>query len=39
LAVRYLEGEALRRFGEPEEMFFNLNTPGDLARWRGGKET
>jgi molybdopterin-guanine dinucleotide biosynthesis protein A len=36
LAVRYLEGEALRRFGEPEEVFFNLNTPGDLARWREG---
>jgi molybdenum cofactor guanylyltransferase len=36
LAVRYLEGEALRRFGDPEEMFFNLNTPGDLARWRQG---
>jgi molybdopterin-guanine dinucleotide biosynthesis protein A len=34
LAVRYLEGEALGRFGDPEEMFFNLNTPGDLARWR-----
>lgn len=34
LAVRYLEGETLRRFGDPEEMFFNLNTPGDLARWR-----
>jgi molybdopterin-guanine dinucleotide biosynthesis protein A len=34
LAVRYLEGEALRRFGDPEKIFFNLNTPGDLARWR-----
>lgn len=34
LAVRYLEGEALRSFGDPQEMFFNLNTPGDLARWR-----
>lgn len=36
LVVRYLEGEALRRFGEPQEMFFNLNTPDDLARWREG---
>lgn len=34
LTVRYLEGEALRRFGDPEEIFFNLNTPSDLARWR-----
>jgi len=34
LTVRYLEGEALRRFGDPGEIFFNLNTPGDLARWR-----
>jgi molybdopterin-guanine dinucleotide biosynthesis protein A len=34
LAVRYLEGKALCRFGDPGEMFFNLNTPGDLARWR-----
>ena len=39
LAVRYLEGEALRRFGEPGEMFFNLNTPGDLERWRAKKGT
>jgi len=34
LAVKYLEGEALRRFGDPQEIFFNLNTPGDLERWR-----
>ncbi|HEV7508216.1 MAG TPA: NTP transferase domain-containing protein [Thermoanaerobaculia bacterium] len=34
LTVRYLEGEALLRFGDPGEIFFNLNTPGDLARWR-----
>jgi molybdopterin-guanine dinucleotide biosynthesis protein A len=34
LAVRYLEGEALCRFGDPQEIFFNLNTPEDLARWR-----
>jgi len=39
LAVRFLEGEALRRFGDPEEMFFNLNTPGDLERWREFKWT
>jgi molybdopterin-guanine dinucleotide biosynthesis protein A len=34
LAVRFLEGEALRRFGDPGEIFFNLNTPSDLAQWR-----
>jgi molybdenum cofactor guanylyltransferase len=34
LAVRYLEGEELRRFGDPGEVFFNLNTPDDLERWR-----
>ena len=39
LAVRYLEGEALRQFGDPGEMFFNLNTPGDLERWREVKGT
>jgi molybdopterin-guanine dinucleotide biosynthesis protein A len=39
LAVRYLEGEALHRFGDPGEIFFNLNTPGDLARWREVKRT
>ncbi len=36
LAVRHLEGEDLRRFGDPAEIFFNLNTPGDLERWRRG---
>ena len=33
LAVRFLEGEALARFGPPEEVFFNLNTPEDLERY------
>jgi molybdopterin-guanine dinucleotide biosynthesis protein A len=33
LDVRYLEGDALKRFGRPEEMFFNLNSPADLERW------
>jgi molybdopterin-guanine dinucleotide biosynthesis protein A len=33
LAVRYLEGEALSRFGAPEEIFLNLNTPEDLERY------
>lgn len=32
LAIRFLEEEALARFGRPEELFLNLNTPGDLAK-------
>lgn len=35
LKVRYLEGERLRRFGAPEDLFFNLNTPLDVERWLG----
>ncbi len=34
LAVRYLED--LSRFGAPQALFFNLNTPEDLGRWLGG---
>ena len=34
LAIRYLEGEELRRFGDPGEIFLNLNTPDDLESWR-----
>jgi molybdopterin-guanine dinucleotide biosynthesis protein A len=34
LAVRYLEGDRLARFGPPEEVFFNLNTLEDLERLR-----
>jgi molybdopterin-guanine dinucleotide biosynthesis protein A len=34
LRVRYLEGDRLRRFGEPADLFLNLNTARDLARWR-----
>jgi molybdopterin-guanine dinucleotide biosynthesis protein A len=33
LAVRYLEGERLSRFGQPAELFLNLNTQHDLDRW------
>lgn len=33
LAVRYLEGDDLARFGPPEEVFLNLNTPEDLERY------
>lgn len=34
LAVRYLEGERLSRFGPPVDVFLNLNTEGDLDRWQ-----
>ncbi|MGH9360355.1 MAG: molybdenum cofactor guanylyltransferase, partial [Thermoanaerobaculia bacterium] len=34
LAVSFLEGPALERFGAPAEIFLNLNTPEDLTRWR-----
>jgi molybdopterin-guanine dinucleotide biosynthesis protein A len=34
LVVRFLDGEALADFGPPEDLFLNLNTPADLARWR-----
>lgn len=33
LAVRYLDEEELAAFGRPEEMFFNVNTPEDLASY------
>ena len=35
LEVRWLEGEELRRFGPPEELFLNLNRPQDLERLNG----
>lgn len=34
LRTAYLEEEELRRCGPPERLFWNLNAPGDLARWR-----
>jgi molybdopterin-guanine dinucleotide biosynthesis protein A len=33
LAVRVLEGAELARFGDPEEIFLNLNTPEDWERY------
>ena len=33
LRIRYLEGEPLRRFGPPADLFLNLNTERDLERW------
>ena len=33
LAVRVLEGEELARFGDPQEIFLNLNTPEDWERY------
>ena len=32
LDVRYLEGPELAAFGDPEQVFSNLNTPEDFAR-------
>jgi molybdopterin-guanine dinucleotide biosynthesis protein A len=34
LSIRYLGSELLARFGLPERMFRNLNTPEDLERWQ-----
>jgi molybdopterin-guanine dinucleotide biosynthesis protein A len=34
LAVAWLEDEALESFGDPEELFRNVNTPEDLDRLR-----
>jgi molybdopterin-guanine dinucleotide biosynthesis protein A len=33
LSIRYLEGDDLARFGPPEEVFLNLNTPEDWDRY------
>jgi molybdopterin-guanine dinucleotide biosynthesis protein A len=37
LSIRYLGSELLARFGLPEQMFRNLNTPEDLERWEAGE--
>jgi molybdopterin-guanine dinucleotide biosynthesis protein A len=34
LSIEYLEGERLCGFGPPADLFLNLNTPEDLARWQ-----
>lgn len=34
LAIGYLEGERLHRLGPPADVFLNVNTPEDLARWQ-----
>jgi molybdopterin-guanine dinucleotide biosynthesis protein A len=33
LSIRYLGSDLLARFGSPERMFRNLNSPEDLERW------
>jgi molybdenum cofactor guanylyltransferase len=33
LRVRFLEGELLRRYGQPADLFLNLNTARDLEHW------
>lgn len=37
LAVAVIEGPELERFGDPERMLMNVNTPADLARFRLGQ--
>lgn len=37
LTFRFLEGEALARFGRPEEVFVNLNEPGEVEKWERGR--
>jgi molybdopterin-guanine dinucleotide biosynthesis protein A len=34
LAIDFFEGRRLRRFGRPAELFLNVNTPEDFARWQ-----
>ena len=34
LSTGYLEGSALHHIGRPEEMFLNVNSDRELARWR-----
>jgi molybdopterin-guanine dinucleotide biosynthesis protein A len=36
LRVQWLDGEPLRRFGVPADVFLNLNSPADLERWLAG---
>jgi molybdopterin-guanine dinucleotide biosynthesis protein A len=33
LRIRYLEGDSLHQFGQPADLFLNLNTERDLERW------
>jgi molybdopterin-guanine dinucleotide biosynthesis protein A len=33
LVVRFIEEPELASFGDPAELFLNLNSPADLARW------
>jgi len=35
LRRKFLEGDELAAFGDPAELFLNVNTPADLARLRG----
>jgi GTP:adenosylcobinamide-phosphate guanylyltransferase len=32
--IRYVEEDELRRFGDPDLLLTNVNSPGDLARAR-----
>jgi molybdopterin-guanine dinucleotide biosynthesis protein A len=35
LVIAHLEEEDIALFGDPARLFLNLNTPDDVARWRG----
>ncbi len=37
LRVRYLEGDLLAKFGPPERIFLNLNSPEDLRTFQAGE--
>lgn len=41
IKIRFLELDELSKFGNPDTMFFNVNTPGDLqtAKAIAGRET
>jgi len=38
LAIELFNEARLLPFGEPSDLLINLNTPGDLARWRASRE-
>ncbi len=38
VSVEILEGAGLARYGDPDEMFLNLNSPEDLERLAAGRE-
>lgn len=41
IKIRFIENDELMKFGDPDTMFFNVNTPGDLQTAKAivGRET